>query len=230
MASRRRRRTRRQDSGQSSPARSGNRASNTGKSSQRKQRKSGQREQRKGGQSEQRKGGLSRGFWLYMLAVMAVFIPLNLYCLNQVNPPGPGEATDEQAATILNSVNDPHEPYATDPPTSGPHVAQLAGHGYRTDTLPDEIQVANLSRGFVIVHFSSVAPDADMRQLAAEFEGHDVIVQPDANLPAETAVALTAWGRIEHLESYDKGRIYNFVRNYAGLGQPGAAASGGGGG
>ena len=228
MASRRRRRTRRQDSGgQPRAARSSSQASNTGKDEQRKGSKGGQRKGSKGGQ---RKGGLSRGFWLYMLAVMAVFIPLNLYCLNQVNPPGPGEATDEQAATALNSVNDPHEPYATDPPTSGPHVAQLAGHGYRTDTLPDEIQVANLSRGFVIVHFSSVALDADMQQLAAEFEGHDVIVQPDANLPAETAVALTAWGRIEHLGSYDKGRIYNFVRNYAGLGQSGAAASGGGGG
>ena len=220
MASRRRRRTRRQDSGGHPRAdRSSSQASKTGKD-----------EKRKGSKGEQRKGGLSRGFWLYMLAVMAVFIPLNLYCLNQVNPPGPGEATDEQAATVLNSVNDPHEPYATDPPTSGPHVAQLAGHGYRTDTLPDEIQVANLSRGFVIVHFGSAALDADMRQLAAEFEGHDVIVQPDANLPAETAVALTAWGRIEHLESYDKGRIYNFVRNYAGLGQAGAAASAGGGG
>jgi len=67
-----------------------------------------------------------------------------------------------------------------------------------------------------------------MRQLAAEFEGHDVIVQPDANLPAETAVALTAWGRIERLDSFDKSRVYNFVRNYAGLGQPAAALSGGG--
>ena len=182
------------------------------------------------GKREQRKGGLSRGFWLYMVAVMAVFIPLNLYCLNQVNPPGPGEATDEQAATVLNSVNDAHEPYATDPPTSGPHVSQLAEHGYRTDTLPDEVQVANLSRGFVIVHFNNTALDSEMRQLAAEFEGHDVIVQPDAALPFETPVALTAWGRIEQLDSYDKGRVYNFVRNYAGLGQPQSAASGGGGG
>ena len=221
MASRRRRRTRRPDSGgQSSAARNGSRDSNTGKGAQ--------REQRKGSQGEKRKGGLGRGFWLYMIAVMALFIPLNLYCLNQVNPPGPGEATDEQAATTLSAINDPHEPYATDPPTSGPHVTQLAEHGFRTDTLPDEVQVANLSRGFVIVHFGSAALESEMRQLAAELEGHDVIVQLDANLPAETAVALTAWGRIEHLDSYDKGRVYNFVRNYAGLGQPAAALPGGG--
>ncbi|MCY3895092.1 MAG: DUF3105 domain-containing protein [Chloroflexi bacterium] len=223
MASRRRRRTRRQSAGgQSSAAGTSSRASKSDKGRQ--------REQRKGSKGNQQKGGLGRGFWLYMLAVMALFIPLNLYCLNQASPPGPGEETDQQAATILNSVNDPHEPYATDPPTSGPHVTQLAGHGYRTDTLPDEIQVANLSRGFVIVHFGDAGLNTEMQQLAAEFEGHDVIVQPDASLPAETAVALTAWGRIEHLDSYDKGRVYNFVRNYAGLGQPQAAPPGGGGG
>ena len=222
MASRRRRRTRRQSGGgQSSAAGTSSRTSNSGKGKQ--------REQRKDSKGNQQKGGLGRGFWLYMLAVMALFIPLNLYCLNQASPPGPGQETDQQAATILNSVNDPHEPYATDPPTSGPHVTQLAGHGFRTDTLPDEVQVANLSRGFVIVHFGDAGLNTEMRQLAAEFEGHDVIVQPDASLPAETAVALTAWGRIEHLDSYDKGRVYNFVRNYAGLGQPQAAPSGGGG-
>lgn len=220
MASRRRRRTRRQhNTGQPTAARSGSRESSSDKG-----------KQRKGKQGSQQKGGLGRGFWLYMLAVMALFIPLNLYCLNQASPPGPGEETDQQAATILNSVNDPHEAYATDPPTSGPHVTQLAEHGYRTDTLPDEIQVANLSRGFVIVHFNDAGLTAEMRQLAAEFEGHDVIVQPDANLPAETSVALTAWGRIERLDAYDKGRVYNFVRNYAGLGQSQAAPSGGGGG
>ena len=220
MASRRRRRTRRQNSGgQPSANQSANRTS--------KADKGGQRDRRKGGQDKQQKGGLGRGFWLYMIAVMALFIPLNLYCLNQASPPGPGEETDQQAATILNSISDPHEPYATDPPTSGPHVTQLAQHGYRTETLPDEVQVANLSRGFVIVHFSDAGLNNEMRQLAAEFEGHDVIVQPDANLPAGTSVALTAWGRMERLESYDKGRVYNFVRNYAGLGQP-AAASGGG--
>lgn len=224
MASRRRRRTRRPDSSQSSDARGGRRAATTGKDRRREQRASGQ------GKGDQRKGGLGRGFWLYMLAVMALFIPLNLYCLNQASPPGPGEATDQQAATTLNSITDPHEPYATDPPTSGPHVTELARHGYRTETLADEIQVANLSRGYVIVHFNNTALDAEMRRLAAEFEGHDVIVQPDASLPAETPVALTAWGRIERLESYDKGRVYNFVRNYAGLGQPAASPSGGGGG
>lgn len=218
MASRRRRRTRRQSS--AAPGKSRSSSSD----------KSGKRDQRKGGQRTQQKGGLGRGFWLYMIAVMALFIPLNLYCLNQASPPGPGEETQQQTAAILNSVNDPHEPYATDPPTSGPHVTQLAAHGYRADTLVDEIQVANLSRGFVIVHFKDAGLEAEMRQLAAEFEGHDVIVQPDANLPAETAVALTAWGRIERLDTYDKGRVYNFVRNYAGLGQPAGAPVAGGGG
>ncbi len=227
MASRRRRRTRGQNRAD------GGRASAPDRTKRANDGADGKRgdgaKKSKGGA---RKGGFGRGFWIYMVAMMAVLIPLNLVCLNQANAPGPGEAAEVQTAPVLESINEPHAPYATDPPTSGPHVAELAPHGYRSDTLPDEIQVANLASGFVIVHYNPAATallPADMQQLAAEFEGHDLIVQPDGSLPAATAVALTAWGRIEQLETYDRGRVYNFVRSYAGVGQttPPAAAAGG---
>jgi hypothetical protein len=89
--------------------------------------------------------------------------------------------------------------------------------GHRTDTLRDEIQVANLHNGYVIVHYNPTAPSiiaSEMRQLAAEFEGSRVIVQPDTTLPSTIAVALTAWGQIENLEEYDKGRIYRFIHHF----------------
>ena len=105
------------------------------------------------------------------------------------------------------------------PPTSGPRVAETAAPGFRTDTLRDEIQVANLELGFVIVHFNPAVGTLanEMRRLAAEFEGHQLIVQPDGSLPEKSPVVMTACGRIERLETYDKGRAYSFIRNYAGL-------------
>ena len=172
--------------------------------------------------SKNKRAGLGRGFWLYMVAMMAVLLPLNLVCLNQANPPGPGNTAEVQSEVLLDSVEASHVGYSTDPPTSGPRVTKLALPGLRIDTLRDEIQVANLHNGYVIVHYNPTAPSiiaSEMRQLAAEFEGSSVIVQPDKTLSNTTAVALTAWGQIEQLEEYDKGRIYRFIRHYAGLDQ-----------
>ena len=172
--------------------------------------------------SKNKRAGLGRGFWLYMVAMMAVLLPLNLVCLNQANPPGPGNTAEVQSEVLLDSVEASHVGYSTDPPTSGPRVTELASPGHRIDTLRDEIQVANLHSGYVIVHYNSTAPSiisSEMRQLAAEFEGWPVIVQPDKTLSNTTAVALTAWGQIEQLDEYDKGRIYRFIRHYAGLDQ-----------
>lgn len=172
--------------------------------------------------NKSKRAGLGRGFWLYMVAMMAVLLPLNLVCLNQANPPGPGNTAEVQSEVILDAVEESHVDYSTDPPTSGPRVTELAVAGHRTDTLRDEIQVANLHNGYVIVHYNATAPSiiaSEMRQLAAEFEGWPVIVQPDKTLSNTTTVALTAWGQIERLEEYDKERIYRFIRHYAGLDQ-----------
>lgn len=205
MASRRRRRSR-----------SGSKQANSTSSSSTSPSKSGRDNKDSSGS---RRGGLGRGFWLYMAAMMAVLLPLNFICMNQANPPSPGESTDLQTATILSSINEPHEPYSSNPPTSGPRVAETAAPGFRTDTLRDEIQVANLELGFVIVHFNPAIGTLtnEMRRLAAELEGHQLIVQPDDSLPEKTPIVMTACGRIERLETYDKGRAYSFIRNYAGL-------------
>ena len=220
MASRRRRRSR------SASKRPNQTNSSSASSSKPSKQERANKNNKDSGRS--RRGGLGRGFWLYMAAMMAVLMPLNFICMNQANPPAPGESTNLQTSTVLSSVTEPHEPYATDPPTSGPRVNETAAPGFRTETLPDEIQVANLEIGFVIVHFNPAiaALTNEMQRLAAEFEGHDVIVQPDKNLPENKPVVMTACGRIEQLETYDKGRAYSFIRNYANLDQcPSSTAS-----
>ena len=170
------------------------------------------------GRGEQRRPFLGRGFWLYFALMAVVLIPLNLFCLQNTEG-GTGEAASEQAAVVLTSIDEPHEPYETDPPTSGPHVLGLVEPGFHDSTIPDEAQVANLEAGYVIVHFdpgAGPALEAEMRQLAAELEGWDVIVQPDPELGPDQ-VALTAWGRIEHMKAYDKGTVYKFIRTFAGV-------------
>ena len=52
--------------------------------------------QRRGQQSaSQPRTGLGRGFWLYFAFMMAVLIPLNLFCLSNLNQ-GPGDVQEVQ--------------------------------------------------------------------------------------------------------------------------------------
>jgi len=173
--------------------------------------------QRRGQQSaSQPRPGLGRGFWLYFAFMMAVLIPLNLFCLSNLNQ-GPGDVQELQESPILGDGG-PREPYATDPPTSGPRALQPAAFGFHASTIPDDVQVANLCAGHVIVHFNlsgGAALEAEMNRVARELEGYDVVVHPDAGL-GDAEVVLTALLVMQRLDAYDKAEVYNFVRGYSG--------------
>ena len=175
--------------------------------------------QRKGQQSAaqpQPRPGLGRGFWLYFAFMMAVLIPLNLFCLSNLNQ-GPGDVQDVQESPLVGSGGS-REPYATDPPTSGLRAPQPAAFGFHLSTIADEVQVANLCAGHVIVHFNpsgGAALEAEMNRVARELEGYDVVVHPDAGL-GDSEVVLTALLVMQRLDAYDKAEVYNFVRGYSG--------------
>jgi len=146
----------------------------------------------------------------------AQFIPLNLFCLSNLNQ-GPGDVQELQESPILGDGG-PREPYATDPPTSGPRALQPAAFGFHASTIPDDVQVANLCAGHVIVHFNlsgGAALEAEMNRVARELEGYDVVVHPDAGL-GDAEVVLTALLVMQRLDAYDKAEVYNFVRGYSG--------------
>ena len=168
------------------------------------------------------RSGLGRGFWLYFAVMMAVLIPLQFVFAEQCGQDRTRSA-EIQSVELLGTADEPHEPYETDPPTSGPYVPKMADPGFHDRTLQDEVQVANLAAGYVIVHYDAEARpslEASMRRLAAELEGWDVIVQPDATLEAGTQVVVTAWGRMERMETFDADagkRIRRFVQVFSGL-------------
>ncbi|MCY4111387.1 MAG: DUF3105 domain-containing protein [Chloroflexi bacterium] len=185
--------------------------------------------QRRGQQSgSQPRSGLGRGFWLYFAFMMAVLIPLNLFCLSNLDQ-GPGDVQEIQESPLVDSGG-PREAYATDPPTSGARALQPAAFGFHASTIADEVQVANLCAGHVIVHFNpsgGAALEAEMNRVARELEGYDVIVHPDAGL-GDSEVVLTALLVTQRLDAYDKAEVYNFVRGYSGS-RPAAELCPGGG-
>lgn len=130
----------------------------------------------------------------------------------------PGRAIPLQGNAHLQSPGSPHVPYNSIPPTSGPHVPWLAPWGVHRIPIPWEIQVHNLEDGGVIIHYRCDRPCPDAVAALERIVGKyptQVILTPERRL--ETAIALTAWGRLETMEAPDEPSIRRFIEAYRGI-------------
>jgi hypothetical protein len=121
-------------------------------------------------------------------------------------------------------VGEPHDPYNSDPPTSGPHYEQPADAGFYNEAPVDEQLVHNLEHGYVILWYNCSDRATDLcDQLKSQIRAamQSAGNSPRTNTPKLIAiprstlagqVALTTWGRLDVLESFDRQRILNFIR------------------
>jgi hypothetical protein len=149
------------------------------------------------------------------LAVLALAL-VGFVAWRNVSEPEPGEAVrsmgnehigPEQVGTIV---------YNSTPPTSGPHLGQLARWGIHTEPIPNELQVHNLEDGGVMVQYSCEDCEDLVEQLGGVVGRYDerVILAP---YPAmDSRIALTAWGRIDTFDDFEEERVIAFVDAYAG--------------
>ena len=71
----------------------------------------------------------------------------------------PGAQMPDQGNLHIQSVDSPHVPYNSDPPTSGPHLPYIAPWGVHTRPIDRELQVHNLEDGGVVVQYNCECPD-----------------------------------------------------------------------
>lgn len=130
----------------------------------------------------------------------------------------PGSPVDSLGNAHLRSADEPHVPYNSDPPTSGPHLSYIASWGIHTQPIPRELQVHNLEDGGVLVQYNCPRECSDLvRQLAAivsRYERH-VILAPYPGM--EKTIALTAWTRMDKFDTFDEKRIVRFIEAYRGV-------------
>lgn len=128
----------------------------------------------------------------------------------------PGQAVETMGNEHIESVNAEHEPYNTNPPTSGPHTEALAPWGVSTEPVPDENQVHNLEDGGVVIQYGDGVGPAQVRELAAIAGDYErIILAPRPSIP-ENQIAVTAWGRIMRLESVEEEKIRDFIETFEG--------------
>ncbi|MFQ5858060.1 MAG: DUF3105 domain-containing protein [Anaerolineae bacterium] len=134
--------------------------------------------------------------------------------------PQPGEAVEGMGNLHLQSLDEPHAPYNTSPPTSGPHIELHAERKISTEPVAPEIQVHELEHGGIFINYNCEVYAGDCDALVDELADivtlHDqVFVAPYADM--DTPIALTAWERIDRLDSVDRQRIAAFIEAYVGV-------------
>ena len=74
----------------------------------------------------------------------------------------PGKEVPDLGNTHIQRLGDPHVPYNSDPPTSGPHMPGIAPWGFYDKPIPKEYQVHNLEDGGVVIQYSCPAGCPDV--------------------------------------------------------------------
>jgi hypothetical protein len=128
----------------------------------------------------------------------------------------PGTLVPSQGNAHVQLATDPHAPYNSDPPTSGPHLPYLAPWGIHTTPIPKELQIHNLEDGGVVIQYSCECPElvGKLTSIVKRYD-HGVILAPYPGMKSK--IALTAWTRMDSFDEFDEARIVRFIKAYRGI-------------
>ncbi len=155
-------------------------------------------------------------FWIVAGVIVGLLlVGVIAWSVQKTNQPVLGQAVPIQGQEHI-TPGQSHPAYNSDPPTSGWHYDQPAEAGFYDTALPDEQLVHNLEHGHIVISYdcSKLANcddvKAELRRVVDRFQRWKVVAVAREN--ADAAIALTAWGRIDRLDTYDEARIVAFVR------------------
>ena len=174
-------------------------------------------------------GGNRTGIIIFAATVAAIILILGLLVLQEALHEEPGFALENQGNYHLADIAEPHVPYNSSPPTSGPHMASLAPAQIYDVQVPDEIQIHNLEDAHVNVQYD--CPEG-CPELVAQLTGivSEYLAEPDGRVlmgpysgiidpvtGERRRIALTAWTRLDTFDEFDEERIRTFIDTYMGI-------------
>lgn len=109
-------------------------------------------------------------------------------------------------------IGDVHEPYNSNPPTSGPHIGNdVAGAGIKDQPIPDELIVHSMEHGAVVLWYRQDLKEEDVERLKKVFNeasGKKIMLP---RIEMDTPIALTSWTYILRLDEIDEAKIKEFI-------------------
>jgi hypothetical protein len=163
----------------------------------------------------------SRAPWIVgaVGVVALIAVPIVINAIQASNLPGEHFRSQGNRHVAL-GANVPD--YNSDPPTSGPHTADLAAWGtYEPDDeVHDQRLIHNMEDGGVIVWYRPADTPDETEARLAELEGvargyRRIVIAPRPDMP--TPYALTAWQRMQRFDEIDEEGMRAFISAYEGL-------------
>jgi len=165
---------------------------------------------------------ISRLFWGVMGALVVMALG---YVGWQGLKPRPGVGVPVMGAQHIQD-GEQHEPYNSDPPTSGPHYIQPAQAGFYDEALPDEQLVHNLEHGYVVISYNctgleGLACETFKEQIRGVMDqagtvglssSAKLIAVPRLSPPGP--LAATTWGRLYQPEFFDPAELLVFIKAF----------------
>ncbi len=122
-----------------------------------------------------------------------------------LDEPLPGTEFQSLGNRHLASIEEPHSPYNSSPPSSGPHFGGLAPWTAHEDPVPPELFVHNLEDGGIVLAYD--CPDGCpeiVEGLSERLEEGRVLVTPYEGIAdttgADRRIAAVAWTRVLYLD------------------------------
>ncbi|MBI2630911.1 DUF3105 domain-containing protein [Candidatus Nomurabacteria bacterium] len=121
-----------------------------------------------------------------------------------------GEKMEDEGAGHVGR-NETHPAYKSNPPTSGPHWAGVAGPGIKDEIVPDELILHSMEHGAAVVWYREDLEQSEIDKIKEAFISADgkkiMLARKDLDVP----VALTSWGYLLKLETVDGVKIKEFI-------------------
>ncbi|MEX2006840.1 MAG: DUF3105 domain-containing protein [Candidatus Saccharimonadales bacterium] len=166
----------------------------------------------------------------FIIIILALLVGLGGYIFSQNSKPKEaiiGTQHAEQSRDHI-ATGQTHEPFNSDPPSSGPHYAGSsapAPWGVYVQEVPEEVFVHNQEHGGVIITYKPDLPKDQVEKLQKlfappysnkSFKPTRAIVTPR---PKNTkAIQLAAWTWTLSLDQYDEDKIMKFYLQRVGKG------------
>lgn len=152
------------------------------------------------------------GIVIGTVIVLGVIIALAVRSGGVANRGEPlGDLVEDQGRNHI-AVGEQHQPYNSNPPTSGQHWPQPAPWGIYDEEQPDEQLVHNLEHGGVNVFYKPDLPKEQVSRLEDIVRPYRVKVILAPRSANDSLVALTSWTRILKLNEFDEAKVAAFIK------------------
>lgn len=159
-------------------------------------------------------------FWIAILVVIGGILYGLYYNAKRESEEDYGEFFELQGRDHI-EVGATHDPYNSNPPSSGPHYGQPAQTGIYDKAFPDEQLVHNLEHSHVWIAYQPASASAEMidrlAEIAKTYKSKVIMTPRVAN---DAPIALVAWQRVLKLQTLDENLINQFIRRYRGSAGP----------